>query len=249
MRQRNIDSASRGISPLLLLLAGLAFLLPMIGVSCNTAASGAAISSAVGNSQQSQQAQQCLSELSGKDLVTYSGTTLSFGGTPGTDAGGFSDCDTGATSTAPSNPADADIGVQPLLIAALVAIVVGIVASALRDRIRPVVAGVAAVVSLVLLIAGTNTATSAILDKLSSSASHSVPNGDLGVAGLLRTFFDIHPAIGYWLILIALVLVILVNAAALLATLSAARSHSPWSTPHDPPPSPLHPPPHPPPAA
>jgi hypothetical protein len=206
-----IEKTTRGISPILLVLAALCFLLPFAAVSCNSAAGGALGSglSQLGGSAANAAPQEtaCLNDLSnGKDFVTYSGVNLVAGSDPTINS---SACDTTATTTTDRG----GVGAQPLLIAALVVIAVGILATVLRARVRPLVAGAAALIAGVLVIIGGDTAQSDITSKITSSGGTS-SFSSLGV-GSLGNFFNVHASIGFWLVLVALFLAVLVNLGAL----------------------------------
>lgn len=217
------ERSARGVSPILLVLAALCFLLPFAGVSCNTAAGGAALGSALsqavgsGNAGNSAAAMSCLQALNGRDLVTYSGLNMLTGGTPAT-ATSIPGCDTGSSSSSSSASStvskDAGIGVQPLVVVALVLILLGIVATALRAPLRAWIAGGAALAAAVLIVINNSTVHTPILNKLTSSGGGASLSG-LGIAGGLDSFFSIHAAIGFWLVLLALLLAIAANIAAL----------------------------------
>jgi hypothetical protein len=215
------EKTTRGVSPILLVLAGLCFLLPFVGVSCNTAAGGAALGSALsqaggsGNSGNSAALTSCLQALNGRDLVTYSGVDLLTGGTPST-ATSIPGCDTGSASASSSASStvskDAGIGVQPLMVVALVLILLGVVATALRRPLRAWIAGGAALVAAGLIVINNASVHTPILNKLTSSGGGSSISS-LGLTGGLGldSFFSIHAAIGFILVLVALVLALAAN--------------------------------------
>jgi hypothetical protein len=206
-----IEKTTRGISPILLVLAALCFLLPFAAVSCNTSAAGGALGSGLSqlggaNSNTSPQETACLNDLSnGKDFVTYTGVNLVAGSNPAIASASCS-----ATSSSSSTDRGA-VGVQPLLIVALILIAVGVLATVLRARVRAVVAGAAALIAGVLVIIGSGTAQSDITSKITSGGSTS-SFSSLGV-GSLGNFFNVHASIGFWLVLVALLLALLVNLA------------------------------------
>jgi hypothetical protein len=233
-----VEKSARGVSPILLVLAALCFLLPFVGVSCNTAAGGAALGSALsqagglGNSGNAAAVTSCLQGLNGHDLVTYSGVNLLTGGTP-TTVTNIPGCDTGSSPSASSTVSkDAGIGVQPLIVVALLLILVGIVATAVRAPLRAVIAGGAALVAAVLIVINNSTVHTPILNKLTSSAGGSSLSS-LGIAGGLESFFSIHAAIGFLLVLIALLLAVAVNVAALAlgSRLRLTTAGSDWGAP------------------
>jgi hypothetical protein len=209
----NVMKASRGASPILLVLAALCFLLPFVGVSCNTAAGGAALGSALsaaGGSGSAAAANTCLQSLNGKDLATYSGVNLLTGGNPATSTN-IPGCDTG--STAAASTSEGGIGVQPLVLIAFLLILVGIAAAVLKPRLRSLVSGGAALVAGVLLIVDNATVHTQIVSKLTQGSGDSSLSS-LGISGAADQFFDIHAALGFFLVLVALILAFLVNAAA-----------------------------------
>ena len=139
---------------------------------------------------------------------------------------------------------DAGIGVQPLIAVAFLLILVGIVATAVRAPLRAVIAGGAALAAAVLLVINNSTVHTPILDKLTSSGGASSLSS-LGIAGGLETFFSIHAAIGFLLVLIALLLALAVNVAALAlgSRLRLTTGGDDWRAPPPGGPAPTHPPP------
>jgi hypothetical protein len=254
----------RGVSPILLVLAALCFLLPFVGVSCNTSAGGAALGSALsqaggaGNSGNAAAVTSCLQGLSGRDLVTYSGVNLLTGSTPAATTS-IPGCDTGSASASSSASStvskDAGIGVQPLMVVALLLILVGIIAGLLRAPARAVIAGSAALVAAVLIVINNSTVHTPILNKLTSSGG-GASISSLGLTGGLglESFFSIHAAIGFILILVALFLALAANAVDLTlgSRLRLTTAGPDWRAPPPGGPVPTHPPPgdaSPPPAA
>ncbi len=209
-----IEKTARGISPILLVLAALCFLLPFAAVSCNTSAAGGALGSGLSQlggsaSSVSPQETACLNDLSnGKDFVTYSGVDLVAGSNPAINSASCS-------ATSSSSTDRGGVGAQPLLIVALILIAVGVLAAVLRAQMRAVVAGAAALIAGVLVIIGSGTAQSDITTKISSGSTTS-SFSSLGV-GSLGNFFNVHASIGFWLVLVALFLALLVNLSALAA--------------------------------
>jgi hypothetical protein len=214
-----VETSARAVSPVLLALAALCFLLPFVGVSCNTTAAEAALGSAFSQaggsagSGNAGAATSCLEALSGHDLASYSGLNLLTGSNPSV-ATSIAGC--GTTSATPS--AEAGIGTQPLIVVAFLLIVVGMVATILRGPPRGYAAGGAALVAAVLIILATSAVHTPIVNKLTASAGglslSNLGSGALGVA----SFLNIHPAIGFWLVLAALVLAVVANAVTIAAT-------------------------------
>ena len=227
----DVTKATRGASPILLVLAALCFLLPFVGVSCNTSAAQGALGPALtqlgGSSGQSAQANQCLQALTNRDLASYSGLNLAFGGNPSTPSN-LPGCDSG-TGSSGSSPDQGSIGVQPLVLLAFILIIVGLLATPLRAPMRHLVAGGAALLAAVLILVDNSTVHTPIINKLSSSGgSNSL--SQLG-AGSVSAFFDVHAALGFTLVLVALVLAILVNAAGAAAVMrptAGAAPAPPW---------------------
>ena len=226
----DVTKATRGASPILLVLAALCFLLPFVGVSCNTAAAQGALGPALtqlgGSSGQSAQATQCLQALTNRDLASYSGVNLAFGGNPSTPSN-LPGCDSGTSSS--SSPDQGNIGVQPLVLLAFILVIVGLLATVLRAPLRYLVAGGAALLAAVLVLVDNSTVHTTIINKLSSSGgSNSL--SQLGV-GSVSAFFDVHASIGFTLVLVALVLAILVNAAGAATVMrptAGAAPPPPW---------------------
>ena len=237
------ERSARGASPILLVLAALCFLLPFVGVSCNTAAGSAALGGALsqaggsGLSGNSDAITRCVQALSGRDLATYTGLNLLTGSDP-TTATDLPGC-TGSTSSPAPSPAassGAAIGVQPLIVAAAILILIGILATALPGRLRSAVAGTAALVAAVLVAVNNAGVHTPILSRLSAGGGNTLSS--LGVTGGIETFFNIHAAIGFTLVLLALAVAVAVNAVA-LAMGSAVRLNTlPAPPPGNPPPPP-----------
>jgi hypothetical protein len=225
---KDVDKASRGASPILLVLAALCFLLPFIGVSCNTSAASAALGSlgsigGSGNSSGAAVSAACLQALNGHDFYTYSGLSMVTGSEP-TAQVNVPGCPTTSSST-PTSPLAVSpsaqapplgIGVQPLMVVVLVLIVVGILGGALRGRAGRFAAGGAALLATVLAVVNNSTAHSAIVNKLDSSGAANGSLQSAGLGGAIDAFFNIHAALGFTLILIALGLTVLANAVALM---------------------------------
>jgi hypothetical protein len=225
---RDVDKATRGASPMLLVLAALCFLLPFVGVSCNTSAASAALGSlgsigGSGNSSGAAVSAACLQALNGHDFYNYSGLSMVTGSEP-TAQVDVPGCPT-TSSSSPTSPLAVSpsavapplgIGVQPVMVGVLVLIVVGILGGALRGRAGRFAAGGAALLAAVLVIVNNSTAHAAIVNKLDSS---SAANGSLqsaGLGGAIDAFFNIHAALGFTLILVALGLTVVANAVALM---------------------------------
>jgi hypothetical protein len=230
-----VQKATRGTSPVILILAALCFLLPFVGVSCNTGAAqsqlGPALRSLGGaGGSQAAQATQCIQGLANRDLATYSGFSLAFGGNPNTDTSNIPGCDTGGTSTPSPGGDQGNIGVQPLMLIAFILVVAGGLASILPAAVRSLAAGGAALVAAVLLIINDGTVSTPIINKLTASSGGSL--SQIGISGGLGGFFNIHAAIGFWLALVALVVAVVVNGAAILL----ARGVLPTTTPSGGPP-------------
>jgi hypothetical protein len=244
---REIDKATRGASPILLVLAALCFLLPFIGVSCNTSAASAALGSlgsigGSGNNSGAAVSAACLNALNGHDFYNYSGLNLATGSEP-TAQVNVPGCPA-TSSSAPSSPLAVSpsaqapplgIGVQPLLLVALVLIVAGILGGAVRGTAGRVAAGGAALLAAILVVVDNSTAHSAIVSKLNSSGAANGSLQSAGLGGAVDTFFNIHAALGFTLVLIALGLTLLANAVALLVERSGLRSAA-WPRGGAPPP-------------
>jgi hypothetical protein len=211
-----VEKSARGASPILLVLAALCFLLPFVGVSCNTAAGGAALGSALsqagglGSSGNAAAAQSCLQALNGRDLATYSGVDPLTGGNPTTPTN-IPGC--GGSSTPSASP-QAGIGVQPLIVVAFILMLVGILATLLRAPLRPLVAGGATLIAALLIILNNASVHTPILNKLTSSSGTSLSS--LGLSGGVDAFFNVHAALGFTLVMVGLLLALAVNVVALM---------------------------------
>ncbi len=236
----SVERASRGASPIVLVLAALCFLLPFVGVSCDSSAiqgvAGSVPLGAAGGAATS----ACLSAISNTDLYSYSGLNLTTGSAPST-AGIPPSCSTtaGGSATASETPT---VGVQPLLVVVLVLILVGIAATLARSPLRYAVGLGAALGAAILVIANNSVVHDAIRDRISALANMSSGSPNLGLAevGGVGGFFNIHAAIGFTLVLVALFLAVAVNLAALLAGPVIRIVHAPpgAAPPPGPPPPP-----------
>jgi hypothetical protein len=221
-----VTKATRGASPILLVLAALCFLLPFVGVSCNSTALQGLAGSLPSGTTGSGQTSSCLSTISNTDLYSYSGLNLATGSAPSTATIPPScSTTTGGTSSTSETPT---VGVQPLLIAALVLIVVGILATVLRSPMRYAVALAAALVAAILVIANNSAAHNAVSDRITALVNKSSGSTNVNLQGLggVGSFFNIHAAIGFTLILIALFLTIVVNAVGLMAGSGLRLAHA-----------------------
>jgi hypothetical protein len=245
-----VQKASRSVSPILLVLAALCFLLPFIGVSCS-GSPAQALGSLPGVPNPDAQTSSCLSAISNTDLYTYSGLNLATGSAPSTASIPPSCSSAAGGNTAASQTPT--VGVQPLLVVVLVLIIVGIVATALRTQLRAVVAGGAALVAAILVIADNAAAHDAIRDRINALANQSSGSPNLGLQALggVGGFFNVHAAIGFTLILVALFAAVGVNAVGLIAGsgLRLTPTAGGGPPPADPPAWRADPPPAPPPAS
>lgn len=246
-----VQRATRGASPILLVLAALCFLLPFMGVSCNTSAGSAALGSlgsvgASGDSSGAAASAACLQALNGRDLYVYSGLNMVTGSDPTaqTDIPG---CPTtsSANSTSPlavsptAQTPTLGIGVQALTVIVLLLIIVGVVCSAVRGRGGRLIAAGAALLAAILVVVNNSTAHTAVVNKLDSSLGGGA-GGSLSSAGLgsatIDSFFNIHAGLGFLLILIALAFALLANLVALVVEsgLRLTAAPAPVSAPPSP---------------
>jgi hypothetical protein len=243
------DPAPRVISPILLVLAGLCFLLPFAGVSCNTAPASAelrslsSISQALGggalSSSDTRALTGCLNSLNSYTVATYSGLDLAAGSAPSAASGTPGGCSAfSATAGSPSPPTSAAaaqiaIGVQPLLLVALAAMLLGLLVSLFRFVLRGVVVAVAATAAIILLLVEQAQMSSQILDRITQSAfgALSLPGGSIlagpkptpdiisNIEGVGSGFFRVSVGIGLILAVAALGVAVLYNLAAQLVPL------------------------------
>jgi hypothetical protein len=279
------EPAPRIVSPVLLVLAGLCFLLPFAGVSCNTTTATAELGSLSSISQElgggasvSEPAglTGCLNSLDNHNFATYTGLDLTAGSAPSVAGAEPSGCsaltkEEGSSSSLPTS-ADANqigLGVQPLLLVALVAMLLSLLLSLTRFGFRGLAVAAAAAVAIILLVVEQGQVGTQLLDKISQRALGSVSGSGLpGIpAGLgtsslisaqMSAYFSVTVGIGFILAIVALAVVALYNLAVQLVPLlsEGARAGAavpngvfpappPWAgAPGDPPaPSPEAPPP------
>jgi hypothetical protein len=222
-----VTKATRGASPVLLVLAALCFLLPFVGVSCNSSELQGLAGALPGGTGSGAQSSACLAAIANTDLYSYSGLNLATGSAPSTATVPPS-CSTtvGGTSTSTGTPT---VGVQPLLTVVLVLIIVGTLATILRSPMRYAVALGATFVAAILVIANNTVAHNAVRDKITELANQSSGSPNLGLQNIggAGGLFNIHAAIGFILILVALFLAVAVNLAGLLVGSGLRVGHVP----------------------
>jgi hypothetical protein len=220
------DPAPRVFSPVFFILAGLCFLLPFAGVSCNTAAlkSGASISQELGGSgsADNQAMNACLNSLTNVNLVTYSGVNLVAGSSPTVTTKLPAGCstysrETGGSTTATTDPSQANLGIQWLLLIALAAMLAGLLLSLGRFALRGLAVAACAAGAIILLVVNQGQVSSEFLEKIDQGS---------GSAALLNGYFNVTMGIGAILAIVALAIAVLYNLAAELAPLVAAGSRA-----------------------
>lgn len=211
--------AARLVSPLFFVLAIVLFVLPFVGVSCNTDAAKPLLSAA----GPSAPGAQCLEGVKALNLETYSGVNLALGSAPTVNTGASvpAGCDTSNGSGSSDNglnKLDAQklkVSPQPLILVGLAVILVGLVVGTLRIAFRGFIAAACAVAAAVLVFVGEQSAGTAAINALATQAQ-SNSNGSSGglPPGLtVQSFFLANPGIGLWLVIAALALAALFNAA------------------------------------
>lgn len=212
MSKTTAQRSARGISPSLLVIAALCFLLPFVGVSCNAGATSTALGNALSQigGTAGPGVIQCEQSLSSQDLVSVTGVNLLTGSSPSL-LSNLQGCQTNFPSQSGLVPG---FGVHALLIVALILIVAGILAALLRGRRRSLVAGCAALISAALIVINNLSVQGSILDSFrqASAALPPTPGSTPDIGSVL----NVHAAVGFWLAVGALLLTIAVNAAALL---------------------------------
>jgi lysylphosphatidylglycerol synthetase-like protein (DUF2156 family) len=245
------EPAPRIVSPVLLVLAGLCFLLPFAGVSCNTSTAKAELGSISSISQQLGGPSSvsvpagvtgCLNSLDNYNFATYTGLDLAAGSAPSVAGAEPSGCSalTKEEGTSSSIPTSADanqigLGAQPLLLVALVAMLLGLLLSLTRFALRGLLVAVAAAVAIILLVVEKGQVSTQVLDKITHSALGSISgtlaaHGTLGVSNFLRVeisnSFTITVGVGFILAIVALVVVALYNLAAQLVPLMSGGAQA-----------------------
>jgi lysylphosphatidylglycerol synthetase-like protein (DUF2156 family) len=236
------DPAPRAVSPILFILAGLCFLLPFTGVSCNTGTARSEVTALSALAQQSGGAgsgfdaramNSCLDSLTGYNLWTYSGANLVVGSKPDVATRAPAGCDKlssesgGAPTTPAANPDAVALGVQPLLVAALAAMLLGLVLSLFRYALRGLAVAASAVAAIILLLVANGSVGSQAMDKVRDLISNAA--GSAGGAGAflqgvdLSSFFSVTMGIGLILAIVALAVCAAYNLAAELTGLIAGR--------------------------
>jgi hypothetical protein len=251
------EPAPRIVSPVLLVLAGLCFLLPFAGVSCNTSSTKAELGSISsfshafgGPSSVSLPAglAGCLSSLDNYNIATYTGLDLAAGSAPSAAGAAPSGCsmlttEEGSSSSIPSST-DANqigLGAQPLLLVALAAMLLGLLVSLARFALRGFAVAVIAAVAIILLVVENGQVSTQVLDKISHSVLNSVSGslptaGTLGVSNLLQVditnSFTVTVGVGFILAIVALAVVVLYNLSAQLVPLLWRGAGAGVAAPH-----------------
>jgi hypothetical protein len=239
------DPASRVISPTLLVLAGLCFLLPFASVSCNTATAGtelgslSSISEHLGGgaipSSETQALTDCLNSLNSYAVATYSGLDLASGSAPTQGSGTPAGCAALAQVESPIPTAAAagqgGTGVQPLLLLALAGMLLGLLLSFAHFALRGLAVAATAMAAVILLLVEQGQVSSQILDRISGAALGSLsgllPSGVGGLGGEvsnylstpLSSYLRVSTGIGLILAVVALGVVVLYNPAVQLVPL------------------------------
>lgn len=217
------EKAARRISPLFFLAAVGCFFLAFAGVSCNTSAAktliGGAGQALGGNQAQTQQARACLDALNGYNLATYSGTDLAFGNAPTAASSAPAACtQASGGSFSPSgsgNPAQGKLGMQPFELIGLIVIAVGALLSIVffvrspRARIRAVITSLLAAAGVALVVVAQFQAAKAVTDKIAASSSGA--SSSLPISINVSDYVNVNPAIGLYLVVGVLGVVVLLN--------------------------------------
>jgi hypothetical protein len=230
------DPAARLVSPFFLILAGLCFLLPFAGVSCNTTTARTFIDSFPGAAQSlggqgsggpsARQVDACLNALGGFSFYTYNGVDLVAGSDPtvaspssepAACASLSSSASSSGVSTSPGASAhQVNVGVQPLFLVALAAILAGLLLGLFRYAARGLVVAVSAGAGIILLLVASSTLSSAVLDRLGAAISSGEGQAGGSAASLppgidLSSFFSVSLGLGLILAIVALAVVVLYN--------------------------------------
>jgi hypothetical protein len=255
------EPAPRIVSPVLLVLAGLCFLLPFAGVSCNTSTAKAELGSIASTLQllggqggvagvsEPPGLTGCLNSLSNYNFATYTGLDLAGGSAPSVAGAEPSGCSalTKEEGTSSSIPTSADanqigLGAQPLLLVALVAMLLGLLLGLVRFALRALAVAVAAAVAIILLVVEQGQVSTQVLDKISHSALNSISgssaiHGTLGIATFLKVeisdSFTVTVGIGFILTVVALAVVALYNLAAQLVPLMSGGTRAGGTVPYE----------------
>ena len=260
------EPIARKISPIFFVLAGLCFLLPFAGVSCNTSTAKSALAPLLGSvpgagGNQTAAFNSCLDALNNFNFVTYSGANLAFNTTPSTRSnsdlpnecqslGGGSSSTPSASSANPfSDSEQAKLGVQPFALAALVLIIAGLVLSIFKLPMRGLLTAAAGLVAIVLLLLQNSRSKDLLSQKITESIN---AQGGGGSSSLLpsgidfASLFQVNLAYGAIVCMVLLAVAALYNLASQFLggspSLAPAGGYSP-SAPMPPPADPGAPPP------
>ena len=227
------EPTARKISPLFFVLAGLCFLLPFAGVSCNTDTAKSTLSPLIaasggGNPQQVQQINACLDALNNYNLATYSGANLLTGSAPSVNNGsGPEACKAvsgGTTSTATATDAGKlKLDTQPLLIAAAVCIVAAFLLGILRLPLRGLIVAGLSVAAIVLLLLQFSRESGLVSGKILAAANAGSGAGAIPGGIDISSFVKTTMGIGLILCLVVLGLAALYSLASLAGGGGASR--------------------------
>ena len=232
------EPGARRVSPLLFVLVIGCFFLAFAGVSCNTDATKAGLHSlaGVGGASTSQTAalDTCLDALKNVNVVSYSGWDLVFGRDPSL-AALPSVCDTGTTISA-RDISQVNLGRQALAILGLIAGGLALLWSLagafgiVRGRTRALAATVFGGATGALLLLDQQHVHEVLLARIAASAGSSVPGFSAS------TYFNVNPGIGLVIALVAILVGVLYNIAALVIGEGPAAVEVP-AVPEQPPPT------------
>lgn len=212
----------RRISPLFFVGAIVCFFFTFATVSCNTDAARSTLQGLEGLGGQSGASNsaainKCLTALQGVGIASYSGLNLVFGTSPSVLTDAPAACPKGTTTALPgggtvTNGNAANVGVQPLAVAAFAAIALGIFVSELgffgllRPPLRGALTTLLAVAGLVTLVLEQAHLPGAITGKISTASAGA------GASFNLASYFIVNNSPAYFAAVVLLGIGALYNA-------------------------------------
>ncbi|MGH7686656.1 MAG: hypothetical protein ACREN2_07560 [Candidatus Dormibacteria bacterium] len=228
------DRTVRRVSPVFFIAGILCFLFGFAGVSCNTDAARNTLKGleSIGGSTGGGNAatiDKCVTALAGINIAQYNGFNLVFGSSPSILSNPPKACPKDTTTALPgggslTNGDQANIGAQPLAIAAFAAVALGLIVAEfgffglLRNPFRGVLTTLLAVAALVALVIEQQHLQSAITTKISGVTAGA------GSTFNIASYFNVNNEVGYYVALGVLGVAALYNAIAAFFTVSGPEA-------------------------
>lgn len=191
------ERAANTVSPSLLLVAALCFLLPFAAVSCDTAKVRGDPRLAGVPPAARTVIDRCIDAVKGRHIIGYSGYDLVAGADPTVETGGITACNPrGADAASQATGTIVNIGHQGPLVAALAVLVLGMVVAVLPFRGRGYAVAAICAAAIALLAAGFARIQGEVSDRLGTNLQSLLGQG---TSLLPPDAFVVTPSYGLWL--------------------------------------------------